>query len=703
MQHLLRQFQRAVFHRRPMSCEGCLHPFPQYPIPCSWWWFAGSPPISEAVGRVSSTTQCVLGSCQPAALSTCASLASSVFVKSGGRCSITGLSAAKVSALPISPDLQDGLQRLGIRRLAEVQRICLLRALGGTSLVVAANPGSGKTLAYLLPVLQRFVAEDGRQTLDISDGSPPSPFALILVPSRELARQVAKVAMALLPHAPVLLLDPASSLRHHQQLLSHLPVKIVVSTPDRVRSLMWRRCVQAAGRAEHGEPLHLSLKNLHVLVIDEADCMLRRDYHSKVQFIYRTAIGCNSGEEKAGTGEGLRECRKSLQLLCFSAVLPPDLLETVEVDFPHAEVLNLLNGAKHGVLGGIDGKRQAPAGTLQNKNGSPGLCNSKGCMLVRRAIVRVCPNYDCVFLVSPMWTGSAVVGAGVRHHICYIPSWSGSNASQDTICDGSKALAKNGGRRSGQIAEEVHIEKERKMLALAESLRAFIPRCMHGSRRSNTCNMHTGSLENEARLPVNRDAPHENASQNTLEKHSVGTEGEEPNSAASVQPPAEGKFSREAESHSEEGPPQCIVFADSQEEVRPLSWLTCFSVLCLGEYLTCASCYRRSASVMLWVGALHKGSSVARLLAHCFSSFAHGLAGSRAFNTKFFGRRCKSSTRRGATRPCVWKLHSHVVMWWDLNLECLLLFCRGSRGSKMRVHRYCGFSGIRACQHRYSR
>ncbi|CDI77481.1 RNA helicase, putative [Eimeria acervulina] len=330
-----------------MSCEGCLHPFPQYPIPCSWWWFAGSPPISEAVGRVSSTTQCVLGSCQPAALSTCASLASSVFVKSGGRCSITGLSAAKVSALPISPDLQDGLQRLGIRRLAEVQRICLLRALGGTSLVVAANPGSGKTLAYLLPVLQRFVAEDGRQTLDISDGSPPSPFALILVPSRELARQVAKVAMALLPHAPVLLLDPASSLRHHQQLLSHLPVKIVVSTPDRVRSLMWRRRVQAAGRAEHGEPLHLSLKNLHVLVIDEADCMLRRDYHSKVQFIYRTAIGCNSGEEKAGTGEGLREC-------------------------------------------------------------------------------------------------SAVVGAGVRHHICYIPSWSGSNASQDTICDGSKALAKNG-------------------------------------------------------------------------------------------------------------------------------------------------------------------------------------------------------------------------------------------------------------------
>ena len=377
MQQLLPQFGLGVFYRRPLSCVGFLRLARQYPISCTSARFPYSPPVSDTVAKGTSTTAQLRGTGHPSVLRFCPNLSSSLSLKYVGRCSITELSAAKVSALPISPDLQEGLQRLGIRRLAEVQRVCLLRALGGASLVVAANPGAGKTLAYLLPVLQRFVAEDGRHTSDVSAGSHSSPFALILVPSRELARQVANAAVALLPQAPVLLLDPASPVRHHQRLLSHLHVKIVVSTPDRILSLVRERPQAAgAGRTEQAELAHLSLKNLQILVVDEADCMLRRDYHSKVQFIYREATGWKASEGGTGPGERFRDCRSALQVLCFSAVLPSRLLDTFEADFPHAEVLNLLNAAKCGTQGGIYEGRQAlaelSAEVPSNRSGSPG-------------------------------------------------------------------------------------------------------------------------------------------------------------------------------------------------------------------------------------------------------------------------------------------------------------------------------------------
>ncbi|CDJ31030.1 RNA helicase, putative [Eimeria mitis] len=260
-----------------------------------------------------------------------------------------------------------------------------------SSKAIVAPEGAGKTLAYLLPVLQRFVAEDRRRPLDMSEGSLASPFALILVPSRELARQVANVAMALLPSAPVVLLDPASPVRQHQQMLSHLSVRIVVSTPDRIRSLMRERRPQASatGRAEYAEPVYLSLKNLQILVVDEADCMMRRDYYSKVQFIYRTAMDCKASAEKSG--ERFRDCRSSLQLLCFSAVLPTNLLATFEADFPQAEVLNLLDAAKYGTEGGLSGKHQGFAEAPSNENGSPGAYPWRSCMFARRALVQL----DC--------------------------------------------------------------------------------------------------------------------------------------------------------------------------------------------------------------------------------------------------------------------------------------------------------------------
>lgn len=284
---------------------------------------------------------------------------------------ITGLSAAKISALPISPELQEGLQRLGIRKLADVQRHCLLRALAGTSLIVAARPGAGKTLAYLIPILQRFMAEEMRDTLNTSAEAHSFPFALILVPSRELARQVTSVAMALLPQAPVILLDPTSPMRQHKELLQHIPAKIVVSTPDRVCALTGFRRPRGMGTTRSGplEPNPLSLNNLRVLVVDEADALLRRDYHSKIQFLYRAALGWRDGKgDKHLSGEGLQCFSSSLQLLCFSAVLTQSMLSIFETEFPQVEVLNLLSASKHGTGGELVTEENSTRGKSGDKS-----------------------------------------------------------------------------------------------------------------------------------------------------------------------------------------------------------------------------------------------------------------------------------------------------------------------------------------------
>ncbi|OEH74335.1 putative RNA helicase [Cyclospora cayetanensis] len=398
---------------------------------------------------------------------------------------ISGLSAARVSALPISFQLQEGLQRLRFRNLTEVQRFCLLRALGGTSLVVAARPGTGKTVAYLLPVLQRFVAENERQNgVDNTHAPTPRPFALIVVPSRELAKQVTNVAVALLPHAPVLLLDPTASLRHQQQLLRHLPAKIIVGTPDRILSLLREKRPATHTASAAGESTQLSLDMLRVLVVDEADALLRRDYHSKVQRIYWTAMGWEKGKERPPEGtRGIQRNGGDLQVLFFSAVLPSNLMASFKADFPQAELLNLLDSSKDLPRGGLTANGVSAAESHEAESTSVGH--------------------------TP---GSAVAGVGVQRHVCYLPPRTAPGTLDDSLIQNDSILGGEGRSRRQKSQEETHIEKERKMLALAETLRTHL-------------------------LPSPR-----------------------PSSASSTEV--------QVKSTAAETSPQCIVFADSQDEVR---------------------------------------------------------------------------------------------------------------------------------------
>lgn len=150
-----------------------------------------------------------------------------------------------------------------------------------------------------------------------------------------------------------------------------------------------------------------------------------------------------------------------------------------------------------------------------------------------------------------MLLGSAVVGAGVQEHICYLP-FSGDSANG---CPSSASLTlgelpASAGRQLKQSEEEAQLEKERKMLALADVLRRHIPSKTQGSRPV---------------YPSGRKERELNACVGSLEASSAAFSfSSASESAAAVQP-------TKAEGCTKEMSPQCIVFANSQEEVKSVA------------------------------------------------------------------------------------------------------------------------------------
>ena len=167
--------------------------------------------------------------------------------------------AATFGDYGVRADMVEALARVGITSPFPIQAMTLPVALDGHDIIGQAKTGTGKTLGFGLPLLQRSVApgEDGWDALE----APGKPQALVVVPTRELAVQVAGD------------LDTASSLRQTRVLTvyggrAYEPqvealrkgIEIVVGTPGRLLDL-----------AQQG---HLDLSHVRALVLDEADEML---------------------------------------------------------------------------------------------------------------------------------------------------------------------------------------------------------------------------------------------------------------------------------------------------------------------------------------------------------------------------------------------------------------------------------------------
>ncbi|WP_374222615.1 DEAD/DEAH box helicase [Nocardioides xinjiangensis] len=158
----------------------------------------------------------------------------------------------------VLPEICDALERAGITTPFAIQEMTLSVALLGTDLIGQARTGTGKTLAFGIPVLQRSVAPSDPAYADLPQGKPQ---ALIVAPTRELALQVSNDLHLASKDLGLRVLTVYGGVGYEPQLEAlESGVDIVVGTPGRLIDLANRRA--------------LDLSHVHALVLDEADEML---------------------------------------------------------------------------------------------------------------------------------------------------------------------------------------------------------------------------------------------------------------------------------------------------------------------------------------------------------------------------------------------------------------------------------------------
>ena len=186
--------------------------------------------------------------------------------------------------LPLHPSLRAGAQEMGYQVATPIQSKAIPEAVLGRDLVATAQTGTGKTAAFLLPILER--------TLDLPPGRI---YALVLTPTRELALQAEEFLRKLGRHTHRRGVAVYGGVGIEPQIAAvRGRVEIIVATPGRLLDLM-----------ERG---HLDWRDLKILVLDEGDRMLDMGFLPDVRRI-------------------LRALPRERQTMLFSATMPPAIVD----------------------------------------------------------------------------------------------------------------------------------------------------------------------------------------------------------------------------------------------------------------------------------------------------------------------------------------------------------------------------------------
>jgi len=158
------------------------------------------------------------------------------------------------SSLDLAPDLQRALNACGYQEMTEIQSKAIIPARRGKDILANAQTGTGKTAAFVIPILQQML---DRPKATVAG----NPRALILTPTRELAEQLADTikGYAQFTNLSVLAIYGGVKLSGQQKKL-HTGVDILVSTPGRL--------------IEHLSQCDVHLSQVEFVVLDEADRML---------------------------------------------------------------------------------------------------------------------------------------------------------------------------------------------------------------------------------------------------------------------------------------------------------------------------------------------------------------------------------------------------------------------------------------------
>ncbi len=183
--------------------------------------------------------------------------------------------------LELSPVMRQALAKAGFTKPSPIQAALIPYALDGCDVIGQARTGTGKTAAFAIPILEQLDSlEDCRD-----------PQAIIIVPTRELADQVAAETARMAVGVPteIAVLSGGKNMTRQLRQLEN-GVQIVVGTPGRVH--------------DHLQRGTLRLGKAWCVVLDEADRMLDIGFRPQIERI-------------------MRKCPRNRQTLLLSATLPP--------------------------------------------------------------------------------------------------------------------------------------------------------------------------------------------------------------------------------------------------------------------------------------------------------------------------------------------------------------------------------------------
>jgi ATP-dependent RNA helicase RhlE len=208
------------------------------------------------------------------------------------------------SELPISSSRKERLAAARFTIPTPVQDATIPHALAGKDVLATAQTGTGKTLAFLIPIIERLLPQTGREVA-----------ALVLVPTRELAMQVVEQYNALrgskLSPAALVVGGLAES---HQLNTLRKGARLVVATPGRLEDFLDRKLI------------HFSA--LQTLVLDEADRMLDMGFLPAIRRIVgvlpkQRQTMCFSATLEASVAHLVNGYMKDPVRLAFGSILKP--------------------------------------------------------------------------------------------------------------------------------------------------------------------------------------------------------------------------------------------------------------------------------------------------------------------------------------------------------------------------------------------
>ena len=201
-------------------------------------------------------------------------------------------------SLKLHPDLLKGIKELGFVRPTPIQSDAIPPALAGRDVLACAMTGSGKTVAFLLPILERLLAKPRGTTR-----------ALIVTPTRELAAQILEELEELAVHTPITAAAVFGGVgMGPQEHAFRSGVDVIVATPGRL--------------LDHLKHPYAKLDRIEYLVLDEADRMLDMGFLPDIRRL-------------------LRHLPARRQTLFFSATMPAPILQLTREMLHDPATINL--------------------------------------------------------------------------------------------------------------------------------------------------------------------------------------------------------------------------------------------------------------------------------------------------------------------------------------------------------------------------